>query len=96
MSTLASLLMGLAAPMAMRVLMAIGFTALTFTGVQTVVNQLITYAQNSWGTMPANLLALASLGGMPEGLGLICGAYVARVTLWTAASSVRLIFTGRT
>lgn len=96
MSTLASLLMGLAGPIAMRVLMAIGFTAMTFAGVQALVGQLVSYAQTSWSAMPATLLSLASLAGAPEGLGMICGAYVARVTMWVAASSTRLIFTGRT
>lgn len=94
--TLASLLMGLAGPMVIRGLITLGFTAVTFAGVQTVVNGLITYAQNSWATMPTTILALASLCGLPEAAGLICGAYIARVTLWAAASSTRLIFTGRT
>lgn len=88
-------LLGAVGPLAIRVLSAVGFTAVTFTGVQAVVNQLIGLAQTHWSEAPAGVIQLASLAGIPEGLGLICGAFVARLTLWLAAQATKLIFTGK-
>ncbi|APW37528.1 hypothetical protein RD110_10290 [Rhodoferax koreense] len=96
MGTLAQLLMGLVAPMVLRGLAALGFTAVTFTGVQLVVDQLIAQAQSSWSAVPTAMLQMASLAGLPESIGLICGAYIARITLWSAANATKLLFTGKT
>lgn len=95
MSSLAQLLLGLVGPLVLRAIAAIGYTAITFTGVQAVVNTLIGYAQDNWAAVPTTMLQLASLAGLPEAAGLICGAYIARVTLWSAANATRLIFTGK-
>lgn len=92
--SLVTLLMQLVGPLVIRALLTIGFTAITFTGVQAAVNAVISQAQSSWSSLPAAVLQLASLAGVPEGIGLICGAFVARVTLWAVAQSVKLVFTG--
>lgn len=68
-----------------------GFTAVTFTGIQALVNGLISMAQTNWSAMPAAVLQLASLSGVPESLGMICGAYVARVGLWVALNGTKFV-----
>lgn len=92
---LATFLMGMAGPLAMRVLMTIGFTAISFTGVQAVFDGLVTAAQGYWSSLPVAVLQLGSIMGIPEGFGIILGAYAARLALWLATSQTRLIFTGR-
>lgn len=87
--------MSLAGPLVLRAIAAIGFTSVTFVGVQAVVDQLIGYAQTSWSTVPAAMMQLASLAGLPEAAGLICGAFIARITLWSAANATKLLFTGK-
>jgi Protein of unknown function (DUF2523) len=82
-------------PLVIRALLAVGFTSVTFAGVLAVVNQLVSSAQTSWSSLPLGVLQIASLCGVPEALGIVTAAFVARATLWVAASSSRLIFTGR-
>lgn len=84
-------LLALAGPMAVKVIVALGFTAMTFTGVQALVNSLITSAQGNWSAMPAAVLQVASLSGVPESLGMICGAYVARVGLWVTLNGTKFV-----
>lgn len=79
-------------PLAIRALTLIGFSAVTFTGVMELVNALISQAQASWSSMPVVMLSLASLAGVPQALGLIFGAFVARATLWIGASASKLLF----
>jgi Protein of unknown function (DUF2523) len=92
---LVTLLLGLAGPLAMRVLATIGFSALTITGVDLVVTQLITAAQGYWSNVPAAMLQMGTLAGLPEAAGLICGAFLARVAMWQIAQATRMLFTGR-
>lgn len=91
MSSLVTLLMGLAGPMVLRALLVLGIGTVTFTGVTASISGLMGSAVNSWAAMPYAVLQLASLGGVPEGLGIVCGAIVARVTLWSAVSASRFV-----
>lgn len=91
MTSLYAFLAAAVGPLAIRVLTALGFAAVSFAGVQTAFNGLLSSAQSSWSAVSGDVLALASLAGVPEALGLIAGAMSARVGLWVAASSMRLI-----
>lgn len=93
--TLGAFLASAVGPLVIRALLAVGFTAVTFAGVQTAVNGLIASAQSNWAAAPAGVIQFASLAGVPEGLGVICAAIVARLTLWVGVASTRLIFTGK-
>jgi hypothetical protein len=84
-------IMGLVAPIVIRGLVALGFTAVTFTGVSALAGQLITIAQNNWASLPTAVLQLAEVSGIPEALGMIAGAYVARVALWASINSVKYV-----
>lgn len=91
--TWASFLLALIGPLAVRVILALGFTAVTFTGVTVTANALITYAQNSWSALPVAVLQLASLSGIPDFFGMVFGALVARMAMWATVSMSRYIFT---
>lgn len=79
-------------PLAIRALVAIGFASVSFAGVTTAFNGLQTYAQTSWAALPAGVLQLASLCGVPTALGMVFGAMAARIGLWAAANGSKLIF----
>lgn len=79
-------------PLAIRVLSVLGMSVVTFTGVVEAVNQMIASATASWAALPAAVLGLASLAGVPEALGMVFGAVVARATLWAATSATKLMF----
>lgn len=81
-------------PWAIQALLAIGFAGVSFAGVTTAFAGLISYAQTSWSALPSGVLQLASLAGVPQGLGLVFGAASARLAIWAAANGTKLIFKG--
>jgi len=91
MSTLATILMGLAGPLVIKALIAVGLGTLTFTGVTVALNGLISMAVTNWGGVPADVLQLASLAGIPQCMGIIAGAFSTRVGIWVAASATKWV-----
>lgn len=81
-------------PLAIRALVAIGFAAISFTGVQTAFGALTSYAQQYWAALPAAVLQLAALCGVHTALGLIFGAMVGRLAVWTVMNGSKLLFRG--
>jgi hypothetical protein len=91
---LAALLMSLVAPIVARVLIALSFTAVTFTGVTALVNSLVQTAQTNWSAMPTAVLQLVTLSGIPQVLGMLFGAMVARVAMWAVVAGTRYVVKG--
>lgn len=91
MSTLAQFLIGMAGPLALRVMLALGIGTVTFTGVASSLQGLIDMAVNNWASVASDVLALAGLAGIPLAIGIICGAMTARVGLWAAVSATRFV-----
>lgn len=89
--TIIAWLMSAIGPLAVRALIALGFTAVTFTGVTTVVNTLVGMATANWSAMPAGVLQLAALSGIPQVMGMIFGAYASRMAMVYASSVKRFI-----
>ena len=83
-----------AVPLVLRVLAGLGIGVLTYTGVDTGLNALISQAQQSWGGLPGDVLGLASVAGIPSCLGIVMGAMTARVTAWVTLSATRWIVKG--
>jgi len=94
MPTLFAFLLSAVGPLAIRVLAALGFGAVSFAGVTTAFNALIQYAQTSWGSLPIAVLQIATLCGVPIALGLVFGAASARIGLWAAINGTKLVFRG--
>lgn len=94
MSTLATFLMSMAGPLVLRALVLLGIGTMTFTGVTTALQGLIDMATSNWSSVPSDVLALGSIAGIPQALGIICGAYVARVGMWAAVAATRFVVGG--
>jgi len=88
---LATFLLGLIGPLALRVLTAIGISTVTFTGVTTGVQALIDSVVSNYASLPADVLGLCGVAGVPQALGIIAGAMVARVGLWAAVNATRFV-----
>jgi hypothetical protein len=71
--------------------MAIGISTITFTGVTASLQTLIQMAQDNWSGMSADLLGLAGIAGVPQGIGIIVGAMTARVAMWAAVSATKFV-----
>ena len=94
MTTLAAFLVSMVGPLVLRALTMLGFGIMTFTGVTAAVQGLIDMATSNWASIPSDVLALASIAGIPQCLGIICGAFVARTGMWVAVSATRWITAG--
>jgi len=92
MGKLAEWLMLMVGPLVVRGLAAVGFTAVTFAGVDVLVKQLVANAQTSWSAMPFAVLQLATLGGLPTALGVVFGAAAGRFALKFAVGASQYIF----
>lgn len=89
--TLANLLMSLVGPMVMRALTLLGIGMITFTGVTTALQSLIDLATSNWSSLAVDVLALASVAGLPQAVGIITGAMTARVGMWAAVSATKWV-----
>lgn len=67
-------------PLAKKVLSMLGMGWLTYEGLGQIAQQLIGEVQTLWGQLSPEVLALASRLGVPQAVGIILGAIVARVT----------------
>lgn len=89
--TIVAWLLAAIGPLAIRALLTVGFTSVVFTGVTELINALIVTAQTNWAAMPAAVLQLSALSGVPESLGMVFGALVARSTMWVTVSAARFV-----
>lgn len=96
MGNLSVLLMSLVGPMVFRCLVLLGVGTVTFTGVTAALQGLIDMATSNWSGVGADVLALGSIAGIPQCLGIITGAMVARTAMWAAVSATRFVTTGAT
>ena len=82
---------GLAVPMVARVLLALGFSVVTITGVSlawsTVKNEIVTNLSAQAGAY----VQLAGLGGVWVALGAVIGAMSFAVAFWSLTSAVRIM-----
>jgi Protein of unknown function (DUF2523) len=80
----ASFLMGLATPIARRVVIALGLGVVTYTGVDLAVSGLLSQAKSAWsGGLTGSVAQLVAMAGVNTALGIICGGIVGRVTMLT-------------
>ena len=63
------------------ILKGLGLGVFSSAVVLTLFNQLISYAQNEWGKMSADVLQILALGNIDYGLSIIVGACVLKITL---------------
>lgn len=91
MTTLAAWLISMVGPLVLRALTMLGIGVIAFTGVTAAVQGLIDMATSNWSSVPSDILALGSIAGIPQALGIICGAFVARTGMWVAVSATRWI-----
>lgn len=67
-------------PLVVRIMTFLGVGLLTFTGVSTLVNQLLTNSRQNYNSLPADLLNIAGLAGIGEAFGIIAAAILVRIS----------------
>jgi hypothetical protein len=88
---LATFLMAICQPLIGRILVSLGFSVVTITGFNLVVDQLKDAVVDGVNTLPADVLNLFLLSGGGIGLGLIFGAITTRLMLWQISKSTRIL-----
>ena len=84
-------LLSLVAPFIGRVLAALGFSIVTITGFQIAINALKDQLISNVNQLPAEMLQIALLGGIGEGLGMITAAIAVRVLLWQIQNATKVL-----
>lgn len=69
------------APIVKRVLAALGVGWVTFTALTALVDQVKSSVLSSWGAMPADILAIATMSGFGTAFGIILGAFAYKASL---------------
>jgi len=78
----ANLLVGLASPIATRVLIALGISVVTYTGLDLIIDQIINYVTSSLGNMMAAKAAqIAAMYGFPQAVGIILAAITTKLAM---------------
>ena len=81
MGNIAVWLMGLSVPLVKKVLVALGIGALTYAGLSTIGSQVQAAVVSSWGAMGSTTLAILSIAGVTQSVGIILSALSARIAL---------------
>lgn len=87
----AAWLLAMVAPLVVRGVIGLGFSVITFAGVQLAVTALVSSAQSSWAAMPAAVLQLVALSGIPQSLGMLFGAMAAVVAMKITVASSKFV-----
>lgn len=88
--TLLAGLLSIAGSITARVLLSLGFSVLTITGLSAAVSSLKGSILGSLAGAPPAVLQLAGLAGAWDALGLVLGAVSFALSYWTLTSSVRI------
>lgn len=64
-----------------KALASIGIGIVTYGAVLYAINNAISYVKQAYNGIPVETLQFLAIAGMPEFLGIICGAIVARASL---------------
>lgn len=81
-------------PLLAKILVSLGFSVVSITGLTAITNSLKTQAATGLSLLDPGIAALFGLAGGPEGLGIIIGACTTKLMLWTLQSSTKIIASG--
>lgn len=86
-------LLAMMQPLIAKVLVSLGFSVVTITGLTAITNDLKAQAISGIGSLPPELLNLFLLSGGSTALGIILGALTTKLMLWAITDATRLLGT---
>lgn len=75
------MLLGLAAPLASRIFVALGLSIVTYTGLNLILAGIVSYLEGALTGLPVKTLQIASLFGFPEAVGIILAAITTKLAM---------------
>ena len=91
MPTLISWLLAAIGPLVRKALLTLGIGALSYAGVQGIINQLFSAVQLSWGAVGGVTQNVLTMAGVPEAVGIILGAYSAKASFIVLSKFGRVV-----
>lgn len=80
MSTLSGVLTALAAPLAKKVLAALGMGIVSYAAITAALAAVTSAITSAYGAITGDIAAILSLAGFGQAMGIILGAMAARIT----------------
>jgi hypothetical protein len=87
-------LASLAVPVLARVLLALGFSVVTITGVAVAIGAVKAQILAALSSGSVNIISLAGLAGAWEALGMVFGSITFAVSFWALTSSTKILGKG--
>lgn len=87
----AQLLLAMVQPLVARVLLSLGFSVVSFVGMDLLVDTLLERTRDAWLGLPHGVIQLAALAGIDTGLAMVTGAILTRVMIWQLSRSSRIL-----
>ncbi len=84
-------LFSLITPFMGKILASIGFSVVTITGMQAILNQLKQQFVAAANSLPADLINLFLLAGGGQAVGLIVGALTTKFLLWQVNNTSKIL-----
>ncbi|MCO8251805.1 DUF2523 domain-containing protein [Comamonas thiooxydans] len=84
-------LLSMMQPLIARILSAIGFSVVTITGFELVIDQLKEMVRNGINMLPSDTLNLFLYAGGGHGVGMILGAITTKLLLWQIQSATQIL-----
>jgi hypothetical protein len=84
-------LLAMVQPLIGRILMSLGMSVVTITGMTVAVHQARDAMINGINTLPVDMLNVFLLGGGGVGFGMIMGAITTRIVIWQIQSATKIL-----
>lgn len=88
---LGTFLLSLVRPLIGRILLSLGFSVVTVTGMSAVVTQVRDLFISRMNSLPADMLNVFLYAGGGVGFGMIMGAITTRLTIWTIMNGTKIL-----
>jgi hypothetical protein len=84
-------LLSMMQPLIGRILAALGFSVVTITGFELVIDTVKNMVRDGINTLPADTLNLFLYAGGGQGLGMILGAITTKLLLWQVQRATQIL-----
>lgn len=88
---LATWLLAMVQPLLGRILVSLGFSVVTITGMQVAINAVRDQMIAGVNALPADMLNVFLLSGGGVAFGMVMGAVTTRLVIWQIQSSTRIL-----
>lgn len=84
-------LLAICEPLLAKILLSLGFSVVTITGVEVALGSLKSQLVDSMNALPFDLLNFALYIGVGKALGIVLGACATKLMLWSIQSATSII-----